>query len=234
MILRVCVSLLFAGLLGCVGLWAKVPDAREAQERMLRNFRFESFTLSGRMRTEKQSYPLIMVTERDRVTYHFPEHGVHVRVEFSGAGNVVWTGESPDGPWKLLPRSRYGERILGSDASYEDLSLDFIHWEEVAVLGQDSIKTVPAYAYEAIAPRNAGGYHRIRYWVGSETFALLRADAYNANNQVVKRLEINGVIRLGEAMTIKELQISTLIPGRDLSASRTYIEIRKAERRSAS
>ncbi len=214
-------------------LWALVPDRGEAQERMLRNFRFEPFVLTGRLRTEGRSYPLVMVTEGDRVVYHFTDQGLHVRVEFSSAGNGVWTADSMDGPWRKLPRERYGERILDSDATYEDLSLNFIHWADVSVLGRDSIKTVPAFAYEAMAPVKGSGYHRIRYWVGTETYALLRADAYNADNQVVKRLEVNGVMRLGDAVTIKELQISTLIPGRDLSASRTYIEIRKAERRPA-
>jgi hypothetical protein len=186
------------------------------------------------MRTGERSYPLEVVTEGNLMVYRFTGMGLYVRVQFSSGENVVWTANSMDGPWKVLPKDRYRDKILDSDATYEDLALNFIHWREVSALGEDSIKTIPAIAYEAIAPGKGSGYHRIRYWVGAETYALLRADVFNQANQVIKRLEVNGVMRLGDVVTIKELQISTLIPGRDLSASRTYIEFNKAERRPAS
>jgi hypothetical protein len=212
-----------------------VPSAEEMRGMVMRNFRFDSFTMRGRLRTEGRSYSLLRETVGREVKYHFMEQGLHVRVEFRSGGNEVWIGDSMSGPWRKLQRDRYGERVLGSDATYGDLSLDFLHWGEVSVLGRDSVKTVPAYVYEAVAPARAEGmgYDRVRYWVGAETYALLRADGYDKKGRVVKRMEVNGVIRLGDAVTIKELQISTLIPGRDLSASRTYIEIQRVERRVA-
>lgn len=58
---------------------------------------------------------------------------------------------------------------------------------------------------------------------------MLRVDAFNSQGQVIKRVEINGVMKVGDVYTIKEMMISDMIPGRDLSQSRTYIEIRDAK-----
>ncbi len=50
-------------------------------------------------------------------------------------------------------------------------------------------------------------------------------DGYNANNQVVKRVEVNGVQKIGKAYVLKEMLVSTLLPGRDISSSRTWVKI---------
>ncbi|MCS7062871.1 MAG: outer membrane lipoprotein-sorting protein [Methylacidiphilales bacterium] len=194
-------------------------------DRILHHFQLEPLVLTGRMKTAQDSHPLILVTRDNQLTYRFPKHNLFFRVEFTKKGNKLFVKQAADAPWKTLEKEQYLDRILNSDATYEDLTLNFIHWSQTVALGPDTIKTVPALKYEASAPPGEkSSYSRIRYWVEAASFALLRADALNDKGQVIKRLEVNGVIRLGNVVVIKELQISSMIPGRDLSASRTYIE----------
>ena len=69
--------------------------------------------------------------------------------------------------------------VLDTDVTYEDLGMGFIFWDRVTGLGCDSIKTLAAWAFEALPPEgSSSGYAKVRYWISSEYFAFLRVDAY--------------------------------------------------------
>jgi len=53
----------------------------------------------------------------------------------------------------------------------------------------------------------------------------VQAEAYNAQGDVIRRFDVNGVQRFGDFWTIKELRIAEMIPKRNISRSRTFIEI---------
>ncbi|NJK92080.1 MAG: outer membrane lipoprotein-sorting protein [Blastochloris sp.] len=168
---------------------------------------------------------------RDReIRFEFQKQALQIRVQMTESGSLIDQRAQSTDPWTPVTGKARLQRILDSDAFYEDLGMDFLRWSDVRPLGLDSIKTLKAWAYEA-RPPVLSNYAKTQYWISSEYLAVLRVDAFNQKNQVVKRVEVNGVMRVGKtnAYTIKEMLIATMIPGRDLSSSRTYIEIRKAE-----
>lgn len=206
-----------------------VPAPEWVQGRLWRTMELQDFRLEGVLRTSRSLHPLIMRTRGREMVYEFTERPLQIRVTMTAEGSRIQRRTDPNGPWREVEGAARLERILDSDLNYEDLGLDFIRWVEVQPLGTDRIKTLPAWAYEA-KPPGKSSYAKARFWISSEFMALLRVDAMNDKDQVVKRVEVNGVQRIGDHYVIKEMQISSLIPGRELSSSRTYIEIRRAEK----
>lgn len=189
----------------------------------------QDFRLEGVLRTSKSLHPLVMRTKGREMIYEFAERPLQIRVTMTPDGSRIQRRAKPTDPWRDVDGQARQERILDSDLNYEDLGLDFVRWSDVRPLGTDRIKTLAAWAYEA-APPGKSTYAKARFWISSEFMAVLRVDAMNDKAQVIKRVEVNGVQQVGEHYVIKEMQISSLIPGRELSSSRTYIEIRRAEK----
>lgn len=206
----------------------KVPPIEFVQGRVWRNMMLQDFKLEGIVRTEKTIYPITLLTRNREMLYIFKSHPLQIHVTITPAASTIEKRSKNGEAWTPVVGEERTRHILDTDITYEDLGLDFIRWDNVKTLGTDSIKTLSAWAFEA-EPSGISAYAKAHYWISSEYYAFLRVDAYNKDNQVVKRVEVNGVQQIKNAYVIKEMQISTLIPGRDISASRTYVEIRTGE-----
>ncbi|MDX6766720.1 MAG: outer membrane lipoprotein-sorting protein [Candidatus Methylacidiphilales bacterium] len=205
-----------------------VPIPEAMQQMVWDNSKLSDFRLEGMVRTDKNLHPIILRTRGREMVYEFQKQPLQIRVVMTESGSVIQRRKSATADWVAVTGKERLARILDSDVAYEDLGLDFLRWRQIRPLGADSIKTLAAWSYEAV-PAVMSNYAKARYWISSEYLAVLRVDAYNPEGSVIKRVEVNGVMKVGAVYTIKEMQISNMIPGRDLSASRTYIEIRKAE-----
>lgn len=209
----------------------KIPDPHRVQEALWKNMVFQDFRLEGFMRTDKQLHPLIILTRNREIIFKFPEDSLQVHVELTPEGSLVHRRTKVGEPWEAVTGQERLESILDSDVAYEDLGVDFLRWKNVKPLGLDSIKTLEAWAYEA-KPDKISSYAKADYWISSEYLAVLRVDAYNHKNQVVKRVEVNGVQRVEgtEFYVIKEMMFCNIIPGRDISKTKTYFEIHKVQK----
>jgi hypothetical protein len=206
-----------------------VPTPEWVQARVWRAMELQDFKLEGFLRTSKNLHPIIMRTKGREMVYEFVNQPLQVRVTLTPEGSKVERRAQSNQPWQEVTGKDRLQRILDSDVAFEDLGLDFIRWSDARPLGTDSIKTLKAWAYEASPPVKSA-YAKARFWISSDFMAVLRVDAMNEKDQIIKRVEVNGVQQVGEHYVIKEMQISTLIPGRELSSSRTWIEVRKAEK----
>lgn len=205
-----------------------IPPAERVQARVWRNMDLQDFRMEGFLRTEKNLHPIVLRTKGKEMVYEFTEKPLQIRVLLTPEGSLVQRRTSSKEEWKDVTGAARLQNILDSDAAYEDLGIDFLRWGNIRPIGEDGIKTLKAWCYEALPP-GPSSYAKARYWISADYLAVLRVDAYNSKDQVVKRVEVNGVQQVGKVYVIKEMQISTMVPGREKSSSRTYIEIRKAE-----
>lgn len=208
-----------------INMEGKVPPVEFVQARMWKNMKLADFRLEGIVRTNKKKYPIVLRTYGYEMIYEFQDQPLQIRVVIDPDSSTVQKRAKSTDAWVTLTDVDKTKTILDSDISYEDLCLDFIRWSHVTPLGTDNIKTLPTWAFEA-TPDGASRYTKARYWISSEYFAFMRVDAYNKAGQVIKRVEVNSVQQIGKAYCIKEMMISNLIPGRDISKTQTWVEIR--------
>jgi len=205
-----------------------VPQPEWMQARVWKLMELQDFKLEGNLRTSKNLHPIVLRTKGRQMVFEFLKTPLQVRVTMQPGGTLVEKRGTSKDKWQEVKGAARLDKILDSDAAYEDLGLDFLRWADVRPLGADSIKTLKAWAYEA-KPDGPSNYSKARYWISADYLAVLRVDAYNDKDQPIKRVEVNGVQQVGKNYVIKEMQISTLAPDRDISKSRTYIEIQNAE-----
>jgi hypothetical protein len=162
------------------------------------------------------------------MVYKFLDQPLQIRVDLSPDGFSLKTRTSDGGSWAPVPASQLNSPILGTDITYGDLNLDFINWDQQDPLGTDSIKTLPAYVFQATpAASDHSQFASVRYWVSKEYWTFLRIDGLNAKGATVKRVEVQSVMTIADKYTVfKEMKISTMAPDRnDIAQSSTYIDI---------
>lgn len=205
-----------------------MPPVDYVLARLWRNLQLQDFKLEGFVRTEKKKYPIVLRTKGREMIYEFQEPSLQVRVVLNPDRSIIEQRTTAKASWKEVSGKARLKNILDTDITFEDLGMEFLRWDQVKMLGTDSIKTLPTWVFEAI-PNQISAYSKAKYWVSTQYFAFMQVDAFNSKNQVIKRVEVNGIQKIGQAYVIQEMQVSTMIPGRDLSSSRTWIDIRKGE-----
>ena len=192
--------------------------------------KWQPFFMSGVLRTKQERYPLNLKTQPYEMEYELEnESPRYIRINLNPKESRIWTRSTIHETWQELPPQKWRNSILQTDATYEELAFDFLTWPKFKEIGTDSFKTISTYVLDAFPETRLTSYAKVRLWISQQHYVVVRADVYNAEGEIVKRLEVNGVQNIGSVWFLKELQISTRMKDRDLAKSRTYLEIQKAQ-----
>ncbi|MBN1268435.1 MAG: outer membrane lipoprotein-sorting protein [Kiritimatiellae bacterium] len=124
--------------------------------------------------------------------------------------------------------------IPGMDFSWTDLSLSFLWWPGGRTAGKDTRRGRPCYVIDLPAPAlspagptPSGAEIRhdhtftcvitspapvcagMRLWIDSDVQVLLQADAYDADNRLVRRLQVKSFKKVNDLWTILDLEIQS-------------------------
>ena len=108
------------------------------------------------------------------------------------------------GTGELTGPARAG-KFLASHFSYYDLGLPFLHWPEVKVQGEDRVLGRDCYVLETRA--SGEPYTRAKLWIDKEYSALLRAEAFDENDLLVRRFAITSFKKLGDIWIPRGIEI---------------------------
>lgn len=202
-----------------------MPSPATAEHNLNLALYLQNYQLDGIVRGKSHAYQVTLVTSGWNMTYIFPSE--HLKyVVCMGPDSKSVQQVSPEQSAHILTAEELKQHILDTDITFEDLSLAFTLWPCKGDIAEDSIKTLPAWCFTVARPDAPSNYGKVKLWVSSEFHGLLRLDAYDAHGDVIKRMEINDVSKTNDgSYTLKELMINTMIPGRDISASQTFIDI---------
>lgn len=206
------------------------PPVSSILKKVWANMKWQPISMSGVLRTKQERYLLNLKTQPYEMEYELVNKSPRfIRINLDSKGARVWTRATLYETWQELPSQKWKTPILQTDVAYEELTFDFLTWPKFKEVGVDSFKTLSTYVLDAFPEGKTSSYTKVRLWVSQQHYVVVRADAYNAAGQIVKRLEVNGVQNIGSVWFLKELQISTRMKDRDLAKSRTYLEIQKGQ-----
>jgi hypothetical protein len=207
----------------------KVPPIAYVQGMIWKRLDLADFTLNGILRSTKvkERYPIRLLTKGHELVYEFLDQPLQIRVKLDPGVFTVEKRASDSAAWTTVPAGQMGTAILGTDITYGDLGLDFINWDDVEPVGTDSIKTLPAYVFDAIpGPQDHSPFAKVRFWVSTQYWAFLRIDGLNSAGQTVKRVEVQDVMTIGKYTVFKEMKVAAMDPERnDIAQSTTYVDI---------
>ena len=125
----------------------------------------------------------------------------------SGTNEVLIVQPANGVPRYSLHGAKATDRFLGSEFTYYDLGLPFLHWPEAKVTGDDRVRGRDCHVVEVKATGQP--YTRAKLWIDSEYPALLRVEAYDDNNPV-KRIAITSFKRIGGIWIPRGIECATV------------------------
>ncbi|HSI86618.1 MAG TPA: outer membrane lipoprotein-sorting protein [Candidatus Methylacidiphilales bacterium] len=205
-----------------------IPPVQAVKGHLWKCMRMGSFEMTGEFRTDKKSYPITLHTDGNEMLYTFTSEPLQIRVVISPTQSTIQKRASTSDAWTDVTGRARLQTILGTDVTYEDLGLEFLRWEPVEPVGTDTLIGIKTWAFEC-TPANASQFSKVRYWLTQAQCAFMRLDGYNSKGEVIKREEVTAITNIRAMTVFKEIVISSIIPGRNISASRTRITIRNTK-----
>jgi hypothetical protein len=141
-----------------------------------------------------------------------------------GKPNEYWFAkktsiDNPVAPVQLKPEEIY-QPFGYSDFWICDLGLEFLHWPEHHIVDKEMRSGRSCKVVESTNPKPVErGYARVLSWIDNETGGLVRAEAYDSANKLLKEFSIKSVQKVNGRYQLKEMQI--INPQND---SRTKLE----------
>ena len=106
------------------------------------------------------------------------------------------------------------EKLLGSQFTYYDLGLPFLRWPNAKFLGEDRVRGRDCFVIESRA--DGEPYARVKLYIDKEYYALLRAEAFNTDDNLVSRFAVTSFKKIGDLWVPRGLEASILPPAQSL------------------
>jgi|GEM_PF-822031 len=116
------------------------------------------------------------------------------------------------------------ERLLGSWINYYDLGMPFLYWPEPKCVGYERVRAQDCYAIEVKSTTEP--YRRVKFCVQTEYFALLRAEAFDVDDNPVKRISITSFKKIGDVWVPRGMDFLFVPSGQSMpSSEKSRLEI---------
>jgi len=201
--------------------WAEDADA--IRQRVLANRPAKDMTLKGRLFLSREKFVPVEIAIHSTAT--------DTRTLYRGEDTELLVIQ----PWREPPRyylkgageltgdARLG-RLLGSQFTYFDLGLPFLHWPDAKLLGEARSRGRDCHLLEVTATNQP--YARVKMWIDREYNALLRVEAYNRDGNPVRRWSVNSFRKVGGVWIPATMEAAFVPAGQALPAEeRSKLEL---------
>ncbi len=224
--------LLALGIL-CLSRFAAADDPPDAHA-ILKTVRVaqaaQNRALTGELRNAGKTVPFRLTMSAGVVRYEFTAPPLTLQLRL-GEHDSRLEEITKGGTEKITP-ARFDTRVLGTDISYEDLSLRFLYWPRATVDGEQTMVLQKCWIVrvEPASPKDSQ-YASVKLWIAKNSGALMQAEAYNDAGKFVRRFKVISGQKTDEGLWIlKEMRIEWVGAGQSVDRTPTYLEIEGVEK----
>ena len=204
---------------------AAPPSAKEILEsvRMLESR--QQLDLDGQLRQNDTVIPFHLTQAGPEIRYSFtgPEEVLQLRLGENGSRLNLVTDDKA----QKIPAEKLKEKVRDTGITYEDLTLEFLYWENARVLGDETMLTRSCWKLQVVSDSRDSQYWNVVIWVDKGSGALMRMDGYDWEGKVAKRFTVVSGQKINKRWFLKQMRVEEMQPGTNKVQSRTYLEIKK-------
>jgi hypothetical protein len=204
---------------------AAPPSAKEILNsvRMLESR--QQIDLDGQLREDEKVIPFHLTQTGPLIRYSFvdPDEVLQLRLGDNGSRLDLVTDTGAE----KFPAAKLKEKVRDTGITYEDLTLEFLYWENARVLGDETIRTRSCWKLQVVTADRSSQYWNVVIWVDKASGALMRMDGYDWDGKVAKRFEVVSAQKIDNRWFLKQMRVEEMQPGTNKVRARTYLEIKR-------
>lgn len=109
---------------------------------------------------------------------------------------------------QVLTDNEAATPFAGADFWLCDLGLEFLRWPEQRVVAHERRKTRNCAVLESVNPHpEPGAYRRVRVWVDQDSGGLVFAEAYDAQDKLLKEFDPKSLKKINGQWELHEMRI---------------------------
>jgi len=181
----------------------------------------QEVALRGRLRTGVTDAPFTLNVAFGRLRFAFeqPVRVYEVRLDDETSGVFDAKGRS-------VQRGMREPVAEGAAVTVEDLSLGFLYWPDARLLGEETVRTRPAWNIELRPGKRGSEFGVVRVWLDQQSGALLRIEGFDWQSKLSRRFEVVSGQRIDGQWMLKQMRIETFSPENSTRpVGRSYLEI---------
>lgn len=106
--------------------------------------------------------------------------------------------------------------LAGSDFWVLDLGLEFFHWPRQRKLTNEVRSSRSCHVLESLNPDPAStSYARVLSWIDVETSGIIRAEAFDRNNKLIKEFKLGSLRKVDGQRQLESMKIRSPKTGQD-------------------
>ena len=119
------------------------------------------------------------------------------------------------------------DALTGTDISWMDLSLSFFWWPGGRTVGAQEVKGRGCFIVDLPAPPDTfPGISGVRLWIDPKIPVMLRAEAYDAHEELIRRMDVKSFKKINGRWFIQNIEVETIA-----SRHRTALKVRDVQDR---
>src|SRR3954452_20636190 len=141
---------------------ASPPSAKEILEsvRMLESR--QQIDLDGQLRENEKVIPFHLTQDGPSIRYSFtdPDEVFQLRLGENGSRLDLVTNDTA----QKISAEKLKEKVRDTAITYEDLTLEFLYWENARVLGDETVRTRSCWKVQVVATSKESQYWNVVIW----------------------------------------------------------------------
>lgn len=97
--------------------------------------------------------------------------------------------------------------ILGTDVTWLDLSMDFLHWTKAELAGETTIRGRLCDIVEVYPPKAMPGCLKVRLFVDREIRMFLQAQQVDEDRKVARQMWVRSVKKMDERWMVQDIEV---------------------------
>lgn len=111
---------------------------------------------------------------------------------------------------KPVPPAKYGDKIRGTDVTYDDLSMRFLYWPDARIVRQEKLKGRDCILLSVRNPDGAGAYSSVDVWIDKMSGGMLKMIGNDHGGRPIRRFEVLSGKKFDDIWMVDEMRIESV------------------------
>jgi hypothetical protein len=157
--------------------------------------------------TKKVPFILSLKPESIRFIFDNPAQIVYLDTRDQRFGLFEGVGGAEMQP---VPPAKFGEKVRGTDITYDDLSMRFLYWPDARIVRQEKHKGRDCILLSIRNPDGAGAYSSVDVWIDKLSGGMLKMIGNDHGGRPIRRFEVLSGKKFGDVWMVDEMRIESV------------------------